>query len=313
MPRVLLTGGTGLIGQRLSRILEDRGYEVAILSRKHRSGLQENGLQENGITTRLHYWNPDRQEIDEEIVNSCDFIIHLAGADIGGKRWTGRRKHLIQESRVGPADLIYRKLDFRNCRLKAFISSSAVGYYGARTTGDIFRESDPPAPDFLGETCRKWEQAADRFSGAGIRTARIRTGVVLANNGGALKRMYWLFRLGLGSAIGSGKQYMPWIHIDDLCQIYILAMEQEEIHGAYNAAAPEHVTNRTFSKELARVLRKPFWFPRIPAFMMRLLFGEMSVILLTGSRISSEKIIEAGHVFLYPRLLDAFREIYPGK
>jgi len=308
MPRVLLTGGTGLIGQRLCRILEDRGYEVAILSRR-----QSSGLQGNGITTRVHYWKPDRQEIDEEAVNSCDFIIHLAGANIGGKRWTAQRKQEILESRVGPADLIYKKLDLRNSRLKAFISSSAVGYYGARTTGEICRETDPPASDFLGETCRKWEQAADGFTGAGIRTVKIRTGVVLADNGGALKRMDRLFRLGLGSAIGSGMQYMPWIHIEDLCQIYILAMEQEGMHGAYNAVAPEHVTNRIFSKELARVLRKPFWFPRIPAFIMRLLFGEMSVILLTGSRVSSEKITKSGYVFLYPRLMDALREIYPGK
>jgi uncharacterized protein len=308
MPRVLVTGGTGLIGQRLCRILEDRGYEVAILSRKHGSGLQG-----NGITTRVHYWNPDRQEIDEEAVNSSDFIIHLAGANIGGKRWTGRRKKQILESRVGPADLIHKNLDLRNNRLKAFISSSATGYYGARTTGNICRETDPPASDFLGETCKKWEQAADRFSGSGIRTVKIRTGVVLANNGGALKRVDWLFRLGLGSAIGSGMQYMPWIHIDDLCQIYILAMEQEGMHGAYNAVAPEHVSNRIFSKELAKTLRKPFWFPRIPAIFMRLLFGEMSVILLTGSRVSSEKITEAGYVFLYPRLMDALRKIYPGK
>ena len=308
MPRVLLTGGMGLIGQRLCRILEDRGYEVAILSRR-----RGNVLQGNGTATRVHYWNPDRQEIDEDLVNNCDFIIHLAGANIGGKRWTRRRKQQILESRVGPVDLIHRKLSLRDSRLKAFISSSAVGYYGARTTGDICRETDPPASDFLGETCRKWEQAADRFSGSGIRTVKIRTGVVLANNGGALKRMDWLFRLGLGSAIGSGMQYMPWIHIDDLCQIYILAMEQEGMHGAYNAVAPEQVTNRIFSKELAKALRKPFWFPRIPAIFMRLLFGEMSVILLTGSRVSSEKITEAGHVFLYPRLVDALREIYPDK
>jgi uncharacterized protein (TIGR01777 family) len=308
MPRVLLTGGTGLIGQRLSRILEDRGYETAILSRR-----QESELQGNGIRTRVHYWNPDRREIDEKAVNSCDFIIHLAGANIGGKRWTGRRKKQILESRVGPADLIFEKLDPRNSRLKAFLSSSAVGYYGARTTGDVYRETNPPASDFLGETCRKWEQAADRFAGAGIRTVKIRTGVVLANNGGALKRMDGLFRLGLGSAIGSGMQFMPWIHIDDLCQMYIMAMEKEGMHGAYNAVAPEHVTNRTFSKELARVLRKPFWLPSVPAFIMKLIFGEMSVILLTGSRISSEKITEAGHKFQYPRLTDALREIYPGK
>jgi uncharacterized protein (TIGR01777 family) len=300
MPKVLLTGGTGLIGQRLCRVLEDRGYEVAILSRR----------QGNGLTTRVYSWNPGRLEIDEEAVNSCDFIIHLAGVNIGGKRWTRARKQQILDSRVIPADLIHKTLDLRNSRLKAFISASAIGYYGARTTGDICRETDPPASDFLGETCRKWEQAADRFDGTGIRTVKIRTGVVLADKGGALKKMDWLFRIGVGSAIGSGRQYMPWIHIDDLCQIYIMAMEQEEMHGAYNAVAPEHVTNRTFSKELARVLRRPFWFPRIPAVIMKLFFGEKSVILLTGNRVASEKISDAGYVFLYPRLTDALRKVY---
>ena len=300
MPEVLITGGTGLIGQRLCQILQERGYKVAILSRRHRSH----------SATRVYPWNPDRREIDKEAVNTCEFIIHLAGTNIGGKRWTKRRKQQILDSRIRPIDLIYENLDLQNNRLKAFLSASAVGYYGAKTTNDIYRESDPPASDFLGETCNQWEQSVYQFTRAGIRTVKIRTGVVLANNGGALRRMDRLFRWGLGSAIGSGMQYMPWIHIDDLCQIYIRAMEQESMQGAYNAVAPEHITNRAFSETLARVLRKPFWFPRIPAFVMKLLFGEMSVILLTGSRISSEKIETAGYLFQYPRLEEAMKEIY---
>ncbi len=303
MPEVLITGGTGLIGQRLCQILQEHGYGVAILSRQHRSH----------SATRVYSWNPERLEIEKEAVNSCDFIIHLAGTNIGGKRWTKSRKQQILDSRIKPVDLIYENLDLHNNKLKAFLSASAVGYYGARTTDDIFKEANPPASDFLGETCNQWEQSVDQFTRAGIRAVKIRTGVVLAKNGGALRRMERLFRLGLGSAIGSGRQYMPWIHIDDLCQIYIRAMEQESMQGAYNAVAPEHITNSAFSEKLARVLRKPFWFPRIPAIVMKLFFGEMSVILLTGSRISSEKIEAAGYLFQFPRLEEALKVLYSDK
>lgn len=300
MTKVLITGGTGLIGVRLREILHEEGYEVAIMSRGR-------GSLPN---TTVYHWDPEDQIIDRDAVNSSDFIIHLAGANIGGKRWTTGRKQEIRDSRIKPVNLIYHNLDPHHQRLKAFISASAIGFYGARTTGDLFRETDPPASDFLGETCLQWEHAADQFTQSGIRTVKIRTGIVLSKRGGALKRMQRLFRWGLGSAIGSGKQYMPWIHIDDLCRIYIRAMEQQGMAGAYNGVAPEHVSNRQFSRMLARAVRRPFWFPRIPAFVMKLLFGEMSAMLLKGSRISSERTEAAGFVFQYPRLEEALREIY---
>jgi len=282
--------------------LLDRGYEVAIFSRS--TGLDSR--------TSYHTWDIDRNIVDREVINNSDFIIHLAGVNIGGKRWTKKRKRKIIGSRTKSADLIFNNIDRHNTRLKAFISASAIGYYGGSTSEQIFLETDPPASDFLGQTCEQWETAADQFNELGVRTVKIRTGIVLSSQGGALSKLKIPIQLGFGSAIGHGKQYMPWIHLDDLCAIYIKAMEDQTMTGAYNAVAPEYITNKAFTRKLARVLHRPYWFPNIPAFLMRLFFGEMSVTLLSGSRISSEKIEAAGYTFQYPDLNGALNDIYAG-
>ncbi len=165
-------------------------------------------------------------------------------------------------------------------------------------------------PDFLGETCNSWEQAADKFSGIGVRTVKIRTGVVLSKEGGALSKLLLPVKLGLASAIGTGKQYMPWIHLDDLCDIYIQAIEDQALSGAYNAVAPEPITNKEFTRKMAQALHKPFWFPNIPAFVMKMLLGEMSTMLLKGSRVSSEKIQAAGYTFQFPELESALKDVF---
>jgi len=302
MSRVLITGGRGLIGQHLCDKLLDRGYEVAILSRK--AGPYSK--------TTYHTWNIEDNEIDREAINYCDYIIHLAGVNMGGKRWTKKRKRKIYESRIKSAELILNNIDRHQRKLKAFISASAIGYYGARTSEQIFHETDYPASDFIGHICEEWERAADRFNEIGVRTVKLRTGIVLTNQGGVLSKFKVPVQLGIGSAIGLGRQYMPWIHIDDLCGIYIQALEDRTMAGAFNAVAPEHITNKAFTRKMARVLHRPFWFPNIPAFIMKLFFGEMSVILLAGSRISSEKIEAAGYTFQYPNLDGALNEIYAG-
>ena len=302
MSRVLITGGRGLVGQHLCGMLLDRGYEVAILSR--RAGPDSKIVH--------HTWNIDRNTVDREAINNSDFIIHLAGVNMGGKRWTKKRKSRIIDSRTKSAELIFNNIDSHHNKLKAFISASAIGYYGARTSEQIFHETDPPAGDFLGQTCEQWETAADLFNGIGVRTVKIRTGIVLSKQGGALSKFKIPVQLGFGSAISHGRQYMPWIHLDDLCGIYIKALEDQTMTGAYNAVAPEHITNRGFTRKMARVLHKPFWFPNIPAFIMKLFFGEMSVMLLSGSRISSEKIKAAGFTFQYPDLDGALYELYKG-
>lgn len=285
METVLISGGTGLVGSHLSKKLRAKGYEVAVLSRS----------------------DPD----SVKAVETADYIIHLAGANIGAGRWTARRKQQILDSRVNTANDIYEQVAAsRHPKLKAFISASATGYYGAVTTDKIFAEDDPAATDFLGKTCRLWEAAAEGFQNLGARTVKIRTGVVLTGRGGALEKMSLPVKMGVGSAIGSGGQYLPWIHIDDLCGIYIKAVEDSGMEGAYNAVAPDHRTNREFTQTLARVLKKPFWFPPVPALAMKLLFGQMSEILLEGSRVSSEKIVREGYSFRFPDLENALKDLF---
>ncbi|MDF1573943.1 MAG: TIGR01777 family oxidoreductase [Bacteroidales bacterium] len=300
MQRVIITGGRGLIGQDLGVKLQKRGYEVAILGRS----------KDPDSETPGYTWNIDRGEIDKEAINSCDYIIHLAGANIGKKRWTEKRKKEIVDSRVKSIDLIFKHIDPGNRQLKAFISASASGYYGAVTSEQVFIESNPPAHDFLGKTCKKWEEAADQFTGIGIRTVKLRTGIVLSKKGGALSKLKIPVQWGLGSAIGSGRQYMPWIHLDDLSGMYIHALENQSMSGAYNAVAPEHISNKALTRKIAGRLHKPFWFPNIPACIIKLIFGKMSLMLLRGSRVSPEKIQAAGYTFLFPDLDSAFKDLF---
>jgi uncharacterized protein len=300
MDTVLISGGTGLVGRHLIARLKEIGYDVALLSR--------NSGQKTGV--QIYYWDPDKSEIDSGAISDADYIIHLAGANIGERRWTSERRKLILESRVKSGDLLLRSVTGNSHKIKAFISASAVGYYGAVTSDKIFSEEDTPSGDFLGETCRKWEQSADRFEENGIRTIKIRTGVVLSSHGGALAKMVIPVRMGFGSAIGSGNQFMPWIHIEDLCNIYIRAIEDIKMRGAYNAVAPDFRTNKEFTRSLAHSLRKPFWFPNIPAFALKMLFGEMSDILLKGSRVSSGKIISTGYSFKFPDLENALNDLF---
>ena len=300
MSRVLIAGGTGLIGRHLRQSLLEQGYEVAILSRSKR----------NSAYALSYFWNPEQNEIQKEAINSCDYIINLAGANIGAKRWTSKRKQEILESRTNPAKLIFNNLASDH-KLSAYITASAIGYYGAITSSNIFQESDTPANDFLGQICKEWEEAADIFARAGIRTVKIRTGIVLSKVGGALARLNIPIRLGFASAIGHGKQYMPWIHMDDLCNIYIQAIKADEMAGPYNAVAPEHITNKDFTRKAAHALHRPFWFPNIPALVLRLGFGKLSSMLLSGSRVSSEKLLAAGYSFQFPDIDSAFEHLYP--
>ncbi len=199
----------------------------------------------------------DKKILAKETIDTADFIIHLAGANIGEKRWTAKRRQLIIDSRVKSGQWIFEKIQENKIKLNAFISASATGYYGTLVADKIFSETDPPSNDFLGNTCQQWEQSADSFQKTGIRTVKIRTGVVLTKRGGALAKMAFIIKKGFGAAFGNGRQYIPWIHIDDLCGIYIKAVEDTGMSGAYNAVAPDFRTNRDFTRTLARVLKRP--------------------------------------------------------
>jgi uncharacterized protein (TIGR01777 family) len=299
MATVLISGGNGLIGRHLCRRLKERGYDVVILSR----------TKKKGSPVPVFTWDWEKMEMDPEAIFTADYIIHLAGVNIGEKRWTARRKKEIVDSRVKTAQLIHKTIKEQKKVLRAFISASAIGYYGAVTSDKIHTESDPPADDFLGDVCKKWEQAASRFKESGIRTVAIRTGVVLTKEGGILSRLMMPVQLGLGSSLGNGRQYMPWIHVEDLCGIYIKAIEDDHMEGPYNAVAPDDRTNKEFTRTMARICKKSLWLPGIPSVFIRLLFGKMSDMLLKGSRVSPNKIRQAGYSFIFPTLESALKDL----
>ena len=293
---VIITGGTGLIGRQLSLLLKEKGYRVVWLSRKP-SG-------PSPYETIL--WDPKQEIIDKASVRRADHIIHLAGENIGARRWSENRKKKIVESRIASTRLLFNALKDPPVQCRTFISLSASGYYGMVTTERIFNENDPPAPDFLGKTCEAWEQEARRVQETGIRTVILRSGVVLSEEGGILPRLRHSVRFMAGARAGKGNQYMPWIHIEDLCRLILMSIEDKKLSGTYNAAAPCHVTNRAFMAQLRSSMNKPLLIPFIPSTMLHLMFGEMAGMVLEGSRLSCRKILDTGFTFHYPDLQKAF-------
>lgn len=294
---VLITGASGTIARVLSKKLENQ-YSIRFLTRKKEA---ENEFE----------WDLENQIIDENAFENVSHIIHLAGANISEKRWTEDRKKELISSRVDSAKLILNTLKKKNIKLKSFISASGINFYGTKTTDKIFTENDTPGNDFLSEVVIVWEKAADEFKEQNIseRVVKIRTAVVLSKNEGALAKMMTPIQFGIGSPLGSGKQYMPWIHIDDICSIYEFALKNPEIEGSYNASAPQHTTNENLTKLIAKVLKKPLFMPNVPTFILKLIFGELADALLEGSRASSEKIIKAGFEFQFPDLKMALEDL----
>ena len=295
MESILITGGSGLIGKYLQKVLLQKGYAVSNLS--------------SNPSTKNFYWNIETGEIDIEALKNADHIIHLAGANIGAKRWTERQKRLIIESRTQSAQLLFDTITKLDKRPKTFISASAVGYYGAITSEHIFTETDEPANDFLGNVCEQWEKSADRIEELGIRVVKLRTGVVLTPHNGVLEKIRRPIKYGFGSSFGNGKQYFPWIHINDLCEMYYKAIADKTFSGAYNAVAPQHCSNKLFVKNLALMSGKSVLLPSIPSFIFRVAFGEMSDLLLKGSRISSQKIEDKGFQYQFPTLESALTDL----
>ena len=295
---VLISGGSGFIGRHLTALLIAKGYSVSILSRSEK---------QNKENVFYYKWDVVNQTIDEKAVLNADFIIHLAGENIAEQRWTAKRKAAIIDSREQSTLLLYSVLKKNNKKLDAFISASAVGIYGAVNGEEICTEDMPPANDFLVYTCQKWEYSLDFIENLNSRTVMIRTGLVLGKNEGFLKKLTPLFKYRLGSALGSGKQYMPWIHVDDLCAIYYQAIINPAMSGPYNAAINDNTTNSVFSKTLACVFGYSIWLPNVPAFVLKLFMGQMAIIVLTGRRVSSDKIEQTGFKFQFKNLEGALR------
>ncbi len=294
---ILITGGTGLLGNHLKKLFAEKNYHVNILSRNP------------GNTENVFLWNVEDKFIDTEVFKEAETIIHLAGTSIAEKRWTAKRKKEIIESRTTSTELLYEKLKTTPHRVKTFISASAIGIYG--DMNDKWANEDQlPGTDFSANVCKQWEASVNRISELGIRVVILRIGIVLAKDGGALPQLALPVKLFVGSALGSGKQYVSWIHIDDLCNVFLKAMNDEKINGVYNAVAPDPVSNKAFTKALAKILHRPMWPVRVPSFILRMLLGEKAAIILTSQRVSSKKIISAGFNFQFKNLEDALENIY---
>lgn len=294
---VLITGAGGMIARELSKRLE-KDYTVRFLTRKKQ---HSNEFE----------WDVRKGTIDEAVLENVSHVIHLAGANISEKRWTTERKEELISSRVDSAQLILKTLRENKIKLKSFITASGINYYGTKTTDTIFTEKDAPGNDFLSEVVVLWERAADNFKEQNLaeRVVKIRTAVVLSEKDGALKKMIPTIKMGIGSPLGSGKQFMPWVHIKDICSIYEFALKNSNLDGAYNATAPEHITNEDLTKNIAKILRKPLFMPNVPRFVLKLIFGELADALLEGSRASSQKIQDAGFQFEFPRLEMALEDL----
>lgn len=295
---ILITGGTGLVGKHLTSLLLEKGYTVSHLSRK----------TSNNPKVKTFLWDVPKGSIDANCINGIDLIIHLAGAGIADKRWTDERKAEIINSRTQSIALIYRLLKQHPHQVKKIISASATGYYSERGN-ELVTEESAPANDFLGKCCVAWEKAVDEGSAFGLKTLKFRTGVVLTDEGGALKQLALPIKFGFGTILGSGDQWVPWIHLQDTIDLYLFGIEND-LTGVYNMVAPHPATNAKLTITSATELNRPLWLPKVPAFALKLVLGEMSAVVLASTKVSAAKTEQAGFVFKYPTIKEAIHEIY---
>lgn len=302
METVIITGGTGLIGTALTRLLLERGYKVIILSRRPDKG--------NDKAVTYAHWNVDTQTIDKEAIQQADYIVHLAGANVGEKRWTAARKEEIINSRTKSGELLFHTLQTVPNKVKKVISASATGYYGD-FTDHSFRETDPPATDYLATTTQAWEQSIAKVTTLGKKLVIFRTGIVLGREGGALKEFYKPLRFGFATVLGSGEQFVPWIHIHDLVRLYFNAIVNDKLEGIYNAVSPNPVTNRELILSMARMAKGgSFMTTYVPSFALKLALGEMSVEVLKSVKASADKIQQTGFQFSYPTINEAMEQLF---
>lgn len=296
---ILLTGGSGLIGKLLTEQLLEKGYRVSHLSRSPGKDMR----------VKTYLWNIDKNAVDERCIEGVDVIIHLAGAGIAEKRWTRKRKKFLIESRTKSIAIVYRLIKNKPNQVSTVISASGVGYYSNRGE-ELLTEESEPANDFLGACCLEWEKAVDEGEALGLRILKFRTGVVLTKTGGALPKLALPIKLRTGSPLGSGRQWVPWIHWQDTVNMYLNGIENNQLTGVYNMVSPNPVTNKQLTQAVGKQLHRPIWWFRVPAFILKLIMGEMSLVVLGSTKVSAEKIKAAGFEFKYPEITSALKEIY---
>lgn len=305
MQTVLITGGTGLIGTALSRLLLERDYRVIILSRRE----QPRKLILPG-NLRFAGWNIEKGEIDGNAVAEADFIVHLAGAGISDRRWSPSRKKEILESRTRSSALLLGALQKHPGRIKAVVSAGAIGYYG-HSAGKIFRESDPPSADFLGSTCSQWEASVLAMEQTGSRVVICRMGLVLGRDGGALKKWIPPLRFGFAGIPGNGEQWVSWIHLRDVSRLLYSAIANESMKGIYNGVAPAPVQMKELVNAMARAMKGRNFLPvHLPAAVVETVWGEMGAVVLQSCKASAEKLISTGFQYSFPGIESAMQEIF---
>ncbi|MDY0903571.1 TIGR01777 family oxidoreductase [Pedobacter sp. CFBP9032] len=296
--KILITGATGLVGTELKKRLLNEGHEINTLSRKKSSDPGN------------FVWDVYKGEIDANCLNGVDAIIHLAGEPVAEKKWTDERKKQIIDSRVQSTELLFKALKLKpEHQVKSFISASAVGFYGD-CGEEILTEESPNGYGFLAECCKLWEDAVDQGKKLSLRVVKLRTGIVFSNDGGALPQLDKSVRLFVGAPIGSGKQWTPWLHIDDMVGMYIYALENSGLESSYNACAPFPVTNEGLTKAIAKHLNRPVWPIKVPRKAIELVMGERAEAVLMSNNTSAQKILDTGFKFKFTHLDDALADLY---
>ncbi|WKK76818.1 TIGR01777 family oxidoreductase [Marivirga salinae] len=300
MKKVLITGGSGLVGTEISALLKGKGYDVAHLTRNKKDDYPYQQFE----------WDIQKQEMEEEAIRFADVIIHLAGAGVADKKWTDDRKEIIIKSRTESASLLHKTIAKMPAEApEHFISASAIGYYGMDTGDKLMDEKSAAGNDFLAEVTIKWEASVDQFETLEIPTTKIRIGIVLSDKGGALPQLAQPIKLYAGAPLGSGKQWMSWIHIVDLARLFLHVMENK-LTGVYNGVGINPATNKEVTKAVAKALNKPLILPNVPSFAMKLILGEMAQMVLGGNKVSAEKTLNSGFRFKFEDLDKALEDVY---
>lgn len=304
MKSILITGGTGLVGKALIKMLLQKEYSVTVLSRNTAPVKQAD-------TVNYAFWDIKNEMIDISAVTSADAIIHLAGAGVMDKKWTPKYKKEILESRTKSTDLLIKTLKENTHKVQVMVCASAIGWYGAdEIICHKFTEEEPVDSAFLGEVCRQWESSSQPAEALGIRVCRLRTGIVLSGEGGAYIEFKRPIKFGIAAILGSGKQMISWLHIDDLCRAYIQAIETHTMSGSYNAVAPVPVSNKVLTLKAAETARGKYFLPvHVPKFVLKILKGNRSIEILKSATVSADKIQKAGFTFNYPDIQSAINEI----
>jgi len=292
---ILIAGGSGLIGSRLADMLVSKNYRVLILSRAA-----------TNESENIYHWDPEKQIIDKECIRQADVVINLAGENISEKRWTARRKRHIVNSRIFSTRLLTDSIKHIPNNIRLFISASAIGYYG-HTDEMIMHEDHLPGNDFLASVCQRWEKAAEDNK---IRTVIFRIGQVLSENGGVMKELERALKFRIAPVFGTGKQYQSWVHLEDLCRMFVKAIRDDSVSGIYNAVAPGPLSNYNFIKLITHIRHGNYLLIKIPAILLKIILGELSLVITGGTRASSDKIESTGFLFTYPKANSALKAIF---